>query len=122
MKISLRRSFDDGAHQIWKNLPENLVREVFGNALFVEFAFFKGFFMEGARISPRRHECLAAEHKVEDLQPVTAISLIEREKPVIVPWQVQDRGDVEFEELLGYRSRTREIQPPLRAVGQNAPT
>ena len=44
--------------------------------------------MEGARISARRHECLSPKDQEEDFQPVTAISLIEREKPVIVPRQV----------------------------------
>src|SRR5690606_20082237 len=102
LKIGLGCGLDDGAHQLRKHLPENLVGEVFGNTLFVKLAFFEGFLVEGARNSARRHECLSPEDKVEDLQPMATVRLIKSEKTVIVPRQAEDRGDVEFEELLGH--------------------
>ena len=77
--------------------------------------------MEGARVGRARQEGLAPEDQREHLEPVAALRFGEGEQAVVVAGKIEERREIDLEELLGDRSRALVVEPPPRAVGENAP-
>ena len=80
----VRLSRGDRTCELRKDLAEDQIGEVSGNALFVETAFFDGALMEGARVGCAWQEGLAPEDQREHLEPVAALRLGEGEQAVVV--------------------------------------
>ena len=77
--------------------------------------------MEGARVGRARQEGLAPEDQREHLQRVSAFRLVEGEQAVVVAGKIEDGREIDFEELLGDRPRALVVEPPPRAIGEDAP-
>ena len=52
---------------------------------------------------------------------MTAFRLVERKQTVVVAGEVEDRREIDLEELLGDRPRALIVEAPSCAVGENAP-
>ena len=120
-QVRVRSGLDDGARKVWKDLSKHLVRQVLGDAPFVEPALFNRLLVKAARVGSPRCEGVAAEDQQEDLQPVPALLCTEREEPLIVAGKIEDCRKVNLEELLRDRSRAREIEPPFLTIGEDPP-
>ena len=61
------------------------------------------------------------EEKDEHRQPVAAFGGIEREQALVVSGDVENRSEIDLAELLRDRAGTLVVEPPPRAVGEDAP-
>ena len=60
--------------------------------------------MEGALIDRAGQEGLAPEDQREHLEAMTPRTVVEGEEAVVVAGEVEDRREIDLEELLGHRS------------------
>ena len=102
-------------------MAEDQIGQTGGNAFLVETAFRDGALMEGARVGCARQEGIAPEDQREHLEPVAALRFGEGEQAVVVAGKVEERSEFDLEELLRDRPRALVVEPPSRAVGENAP-
>ena len=106
--------------QLRKDLLEHTGAEVLRNLLFVQPSLAERIGMERLiGVVPRLgQKGGAAEELEEQLQAVSRWQFIEF---ALRPRYVQQRGEVDLEELFGTRAGVLPVQPPDHAVGQQAP-
>ena len=74
-----------------------------------------------ARVGGAGEEGFPAEEEDEQLEAVAAFGLGEREEAIVVAGEIENGREVDFEELLGDGPGSLIVQPPARAVRQDAP-
>ena len=116
-----RRGAGDGVGEVGKDLLEDDPGQVLGDPFLIEAAFVERAPVEGPLVGRIRQEGLAPEHEGEDLEPMAARSGVEREQAVVAARQVQDRRQIDLEELFGDRERALPVETPVPPVGQDAP-
>ena len=87
----------------------------------VEPAFFQRPLVQRARVGVAGEERFPTEEQDEQLQTVTALGFGECEQVLVVAGKVEQRGKVDLEELFRDGPGALEIEPPARAIGQDAP-
>ncbi|MCM0020284.1 MAG: hypothetical protein NBV67_09845 [Tagaea sp.] len=63
----------------------------------------------------------AAEQHVKDLEPMRVLALRRREQVGLGAGHTQQKGEIDFDEILGARPRALPIEPPMAAIGQHPP-
>ena len=77
--------------------------------------------MEAAPVCLPRKKGLRPEHEREHPKPVPPRRFVEREEAFVAPRHVQHRRQIDLEELFGDRTRAPPVEPPDRAVREDAP-
>ena len=77
--------------------------------------------MEGLPVRRAGHKGIPPEDKREYLQPVSPGIGRKGEQAVVVPRNIENRREIDFEELFGDGPRACVVQAPVRAIGENAP-
>ena len=108
--------------QIRKGAIENELREILGNALLEVAPLPQGAFVQVVAGLVSLREGAAVEQQREQLQGVAAFVRVRPKQAIVAAGQVQRHRQIDFEELIGYGVRPLPVQPPLGAVGENAPT
>ena len=98
------------------------MRQILGDALLEVAALAQGAFVQVAAGGIAVREGATVEEQDEQLQGVTAFVRAGLEQVVIVAGQAQRRRQVDFQKLVGHRTRPLPVQPPLGAVAENPPT
>ena len=111
----------DGAGEIGENAVEDQLRQARGDALLVVRPLVDGPLMERPGIRGAREEGVAPEDQDEQTQHMTAVRLGEGEQPLVAAWHVEHGGEIDLEELLRNGTRSRMVEPPAPAVGEDAP-
>ena len=108
----LWRGGGDGAGQSGKDLIEDQLGQIRGDAFFVEPRVFDGPLVKRARIGRPRDERRPPEDEREHGEPVTTLVGREGKQPFVVAGEVEKRREVELEELLRDGPGSLIIEPP----------
>ena len=117
----VRRGGGDGAGELREDPLEDLGGEIAGDALLVEAAFVDGVTVKARRPFRVGQEGRAPERQREDLEPVAAGFRRGGEQVAARRRGVEERRQIELEELLGDGARALPVEPPAGAVGEDAP-
>ena len=78
--------------------------------------------MQRLALRALREERFAPEQENKKLQAMPTLIARQGEQPVVVAGDVQDGGQVDLKEPFRDRTRALIVEPPMRAVGEDAPT
>ena len=78
--------------------------------------------MEGAFVGRAGQEGLAPEDQRKQPERVAALRRAEGEEAFVVAGEIEDRREIDLEELFGHRPGALVVEPPACAVGENTPT
>ena len=77
--------------------------------------------VQGARVGGAGEKRFPAEEEDEQFQPMAALGFGEREEVLVVAGEVEDGRKVNLEELLRDGPGALVVEPPARAIGEDAP-
>ena len=111
----------NSAGKFGEDLAEDQSGKTGGNAFLVKPAFLDGALVKRARVGRPSDESFPPEDERKHLQPATAIRFREGEQTVVMAGEIEKLREIHLKKLLRDRPGTLIVEPPPRAVGENAP-
>lgn len=114
---------DQGLQQPREDLLEHPLAEVTGDLLFPVAALVAGELQEWptTRVVPVGEECLTPEEEEEDAKEVLSLLDLRGCQLGLDVGGGGKRGEVDLQELLGPRASALPVEPPVPAIGEDAP-